>query len=160
VAGTAVNGLVSVPGYLQAAAGWPTLMMYTNLIGACVLVPAILLVVPIYGAPGAAAVWLVLNLGYLAFNVPYMHRRLLKTEQRRWYCDDLARPALGALPVVALSWLLAPPLSSAASVATYVAATWLTSTVAAVAATPGLRALWRELTVIRQARLRDGRGVR
>jgi O-antigen/teichoic acid export membrane protein len=80
IAGSTMNAIVSVPGYLQSAAGWPSLMLYTNLTSAIVLVPAILIVAPRYGAPGAAWVWLVLNAGYLVFNVPIMHRRLLRGE--------------------------------------------------------------------------------
>lgn len=108
IAGTAINGIVSVPGYLQSAAGWPTLMVYTNVVGAIVLVPAILVVAPRYGAPGAACVWVVLNTGYLLFSVPLMHRRLLRGELWRWYGDDLARPAAGAIAAVAIGRVLMP----------------------------------------------------
>jgi O-antigen/teichoic acid export membrane protein len=112
IIGTTINGIVSVPGYLQSAAGWPTLMVYTNLVAAVVLVPAILVVAPRYGAPGAAFVWLVLNAGYLLFNVPVMHRRLLRGELWRWYRDDLARPTAGAVAAAAIGRALMPAASS------------------------------------------------
>ena len=112
IIGTTINGIVSVPGYLQSAAGWPTLMVYTNLVAAVVLVPAILVVTPRYGAPGAAFVWLVLNAGYLIFNVPVMHRRLLRGELWRWYRDDVARPAAGAVAAAAIGRALMPAAAS------------------------------------------------
>jgi O-antigen/teichoic acid export membrane protein len=123
IAGTAINGLVSVPGYLQSAAGWPGLMVYTNLVAAIVLVPAILVIAPRYGAPGAAFVWLLLNAGYLLFNVPVMHRRLLRAELWRWYRDDLARPAGGAILVAAIGRALMP----AAALSAWFTASWIAS---------------------------------
>jgi len=119
IAGTAMNALVSVPSYLQSAAGWPSLMFYTNLIAAIVLVPAILVATPRYGAVGAAFVWFALNTGYLLFNVPAMHRRLLPGELWRWYRADLAGPAAAAI-VVAI-------LGRAAMPAAALASRWLTA---------------------------------
>jgi O-antigen/teichoic acid export membrane protein len=122
IAGTTMNALVSVPGYLQSAAGWPSLMVYTNLAAAIVLVPAILVVAPRYGAAGAACVWLVLNAGYLLFNVPAMHRRLLRGELWRWYRADLAAPALGAIAAAAIGRALMP---AAASSSAWLTAAWI-----------------------------------
>jgi O-antigen/teichoic acid export membrane protein len=120
IAGTTLNAIASVPGYLQSAAGWPSLMLYTNLASAIVLVPAILIVAPRYGAPGAAAVWLVLNAGYLVFNVPIMHRRLLRGELWRWYRDDLVGPASGAILVALVGRALMPASSSSWLVAAWI----------------------------------------
>jgi O-antigen/teichoic acid export membrane protein len=122
IAGTAINGLVSVPGYLQSAAGWPLLMVYTNIAASIVLVPAILLIAPRYGAEGAAFVWLALNAGYLLFNVPAMHRRLLRGELWRWYRADLAAPAAGAIGAGAIGHALMP---AAATSSTWLTATWI-----------------------------------
>ena len=141
IAGTAINGLVSVPGYLQSAAGWPALMVYTNLAAAVVLVPAILLIAPRYGAPGAAFVWLVLNAGYLAFNVPVMHRRLLHGELGRWYRDDLGRPIAATLAVVLAGRLLMPDPRSIWLTAGWIATVGLLALVASVALAPEVRTL-------------------
>jgi O-antigen/teichoic acid export membrane protein len=120
IAGTTLNAIASVPGYLQSAAGWPSLMLYTNLASAIVLVPAILIVAPRYGAPGAASVWLVLNAGYLVFNVPIMHRWLLRGELWRWYGEDLVRPAGGAILVAVIGRVLMPASSSSWLVAAWI----------------------------------------
>jgi O-antigen/teichoic acid export membrane protein len=99
VAGTAVNGLVSVPSYLQSAAGWPQLTMYTNAACAVVLIPAVIFMASRFGAPGAAAVWVILNCAYLFITVPIMHTRLLRGEQWRWYFRDVALPLAAASAV-------------------------------------------------------------
>ena len=139
IAGTAINGLWSVPGYLQLAAGWPTLMVYTNIVAVVVLVPAILIMVPRYGAPGAAFVWLVLNAGYLVFNVPLMHRRLLHGEQGRWYRDDLGRPVAGALAVVIVGRLLMPDARSMWLMGGWIAGVGLLALLACAALAPHVR---------------------
>jgi O-antigen/teichoic acid export membrane protein len=122
VAGTTMNALVSVPGYLQSVAGWPSLMVYTNLAAAVVLVPAILIVTPMYGAPGAAFVWFVLNAAYLVGNVPAMHRRLLRGELWRWYSADLARPAAGAIAAAIAGRMVLP---AAAGTSAWLMSAWI-----------------------------------
>jgi O-antigen/teichoic acid export membrane protein len=124
IAGTALNAIVSVPIYLQAAAGWPQLMVYTNVVAASLLVPTLLFVTPRYGATGAAFVWLVLNAGYVVFNVPLMHRRLLRGEQWRWYRDDLAKPLLAASAVaVGARCMMPTPVSMPLALA-WLAGSW------------------------------------
>jgi O-antigen/teichoic acid export membrane protein len=139
IAGTAVNGLVSVPGYLQAAAGWPELMVYTNIAAAIVLVPAILVMAPRYGAPGAALVWLVLNAGYLVFNVPVMHTRLLRGELWRWYRDDLVRPVVGALLTVTLGRWFMPEEASKLMAASWIFGVWALALVTCALLAPRIR---------------------
>ena len=134
IAGTTMNALVSVPGYLQSAAGWPSLMVYTNLAAAVVLVPAILIVTPRYGGAGAAFVWFILNASYLVGNVPVMHRRLLPGELWRWYRADLARPAAGAVAVAVLGRIAMPHATEASTwlTAAWIAAVGLTALIAAL----------------------------
>jgi O-antigen/teichoic acid export membrane protein len=141
IAGTAINGLVSVPGYLQAAAGWPALMVYTNAAAAVVLVPAILVMTPKYGAAGAALVWLILNTGYLMFNVPVMHRRLLRGEQGRWYLEDLGLPVAGTLAIVVSGRLLMPDMQSMWMTASWIAAVGLVALCACATLAPQVRAI-------------------
>lgn len=100
--GTLFNGLMWMPYQLQLAHGWTTLTIKVNIIAVGVLIPAILWVVPTYGAVGAAWVWVTLNAGYLLFAIYFMHRRLLRTEKWRWYLQDLAIPLAAA---AATAWL-------------------------------------------------------
>ena len=71
-------------------------------VAVALLVPAILWLVPLYGALGAAWAWIALTAGYVVVGIPRMHRRLLLTEMRNWYVRDTALPALGAAAGLAL----------------------------------------------------------
>jgi O-antigen/teichoic acid export membrane protein len=106
--GTTINGIASVPAYLQSAAGWPGLVLKTNTLLMVVLVPALLIIVPLYGAVGAALVWVAINCIYVLITVPIMHRRLLRGELRSWYTTDVALPALAVLVIGVPARLLMP----------------------------------------------------
>jgi O-antigen/teichoic acid export membrane protein len=146
-AGTLLNTLMQLPYFTMVAHGWTRLSLVSNIVAAMVLLPALLLVVPRYGAPGAALVWIVLNLGYIVFQVPLLHRRILRGEMARWYFADLALPLLCAgaglgvmlllrgqlaptrwqlLPLLALAWaaVALPALLSAGAVRGRLAPLW------------------------------------
>jgi O-antigen/teichoic acid export membrane protein len=141
VIGTTLNGLASVPSYFQSASGWPQLMMYTNLAGALILVPSIVPMVAWLGAPGAALVWLLLNLGYVLVTVPIMHRRLLKGEARRWYVEDVLMPVMAIVSVAAAARLAMPADLPLVAAFRYVALSFGAMAVAAFLALPRARAL-------------------
>jgi O-antigen/teichoic acid export membrane protein len=94
--GTLFNGLMWIPCQMQFAHGWTLLWIKVNIVAVTLLVPAILLVVPAYGAIGAAWAWVTLNAGYLMFGIPLMHRRLLRAEKWRWYRQDVGAPLAAA----------------------------------------------------------------
>jgi len=100
--GTLFNGLMWMPYQLQLAHGWTSLTLKVNSIAVAILIPAILWIVPAYGAIGAAWVWVALNAGYILFTIYFMHRRLLPTEKWRWYREDVAIPLVAA---TATAWL-------------------------------------------------------
>ena len=62
ILGNALNGLMNIPYAIQIAFGWTSLPFWLNVIYITTLVPAILWATINYGAVGAAAVWLLLNL--------------------------------------------------------------------------------------------------
>lgn len=107
-AGTLLHGMMFIPYMLQLASGWPSLAMRINAVAVTIFVPAILLIVPRYGAIGAAALWVALNAGYVLVSAQFMHRRLLTTEKRRWYVQDVAAPIAASLAVSALLSLAMP----------------------------------------------------
>ena len=90
--GMLLNGLTSIPYLLQLAYGWTSLMIKVNVVAVILLVPAILLFVPIYGAISAAWLYVALNASYVMFIIPIMHRRLLPTDKWRWYRQDVVPP--------------------------------------------------------------------
>ena len=100
--GSLLNALMWMPYQLQLAHGWTSLTVKVNTVAVAILVPAIIWVVPLYGAIGAAWIWVALNAGYIVFAVYFMHRRLLPTEKRRWYAQDVGRPLAAA---AAAAWL-------------------------------------------------------
>ncbi len=100
--GSLFNGLMTIPYFLQLSSGWTGLTIRINLVAAVLVVPALLWIVPKYGAIGAAWVWVSLNACYLVVVIPLMHRRLLINEKWRWYLGDVGFP----LAVAAVTGLL------------------------------------------------------
>lgn len=106
--GNMLNGLMHMPYTLQLAHGWTRLAVMTNIIAVLVLVPSIYIGVSAYGAIAAAVIWIILNAGYVALNVPAMHLKLLPAEMWRWYGQDVFAPGFAAFAVVALVRISAP----------------------------------------------------
>jgi O-antigen/teichoic acid export membrane protein len=105
--GTLLNALMIVPYQMQIAHGWTSLTIKVNIVAVSILVPAILLVVPAYGAIGAARIWVILNAGYLLVDIPLMHRRLLPHDKWRWYREDVTIPlAAAAATALLCRWVM------------------------------------------------------
>ncbi|MGB8225917.1 MAG: hypothetical protein WCE45_03475, partial [Sedimentisphaerales bacterium] len=92
ICGTAINGLMHLPYALQLAFGWTSLSFFKSMIFTILLVPLIIYAAVHYGAVGAASVWVILNVGSIVFEIPIMHRRLLRKEKWRWYWQDVGLP--------------------------------------------------------------------
>jgi len=138
--GTLLNTLMQMNYFTMVAHGWTRPWLVSNLIAVAILLPALALIVPRYGGAGAALVWIVLNLGYIVFLVPLLHRRILRGEMWRWYGRDVALPLLAAVAAVAVAvvlrgqfalsrWQLVPALGL----------TWGMATLLATLATPLVR---------------------
>ena len=108
VLGTFLNGLMHMPYQLQLAHGWTSLVVKTNVVAVIVLIPAIFWVVPLYGALGAAWIWVALNASYALIAIQFMHRRLIPKEKWRWYFSDVLLPIAGAVGVILLAKALQP----------------------------------------------------
>jgi len=102
ICGTALNGLMNPPYALQLAFGWTRLPFYANLISVILFVPLTILIVTFFGAIGGAIAWLVLNIGYVIFWIPVMHKRLLLKEKWRWYWQDVCLPLVACTFVAGL----------------------------------------------------------
>lgn len=110
--GSMLNGLMTLPYFLQLSAGWTRLTIRVNLVAVILVAPALAVLVPIYGGLAAAWVWLALNAGYILVAVPLMHRRLLPTELGRWYFNDILPPLLASSLIGACWRWLSIPLRS------------------------------------------------
>lgn len=108
--GTLFNGLMNLPYLLQTAHGWTSLTVWKNIIATGFVVPALLWVIPRYGATGAASVWLALNLGYLLLEPMIVFRRILVESKWRWYRRAVIAPlGLGGLVAILFLLVLPPP---------------------------------------------------
>jgi O-antigen/teichoic acid export membrane protein len=109
--GTLLNGLMNLPYMLQLAHGWTRLSIQVNSVAVLVMLPLSAWAVNRYGAPGAAAAWVVLNAGYVVVGAQLMHRRILPGALRPWYRYAVLQPLLtGAAVACFLQWQL--PLAS------------------------------------------------
>jgi len=105
ICGTALNGLMNAPYALQLAFGWTKLPFYVNLVSVILFIPLIISLVSFFGAVGGAVAWFVLNLGYIIFWIPIMHKRLLPKEKWQWYWNDVGVPILVSLLLAGLGRL-------------------------------------------------------
>lgn len=106
--GAFLNCLMTTPYLMQLAHGWTRLIIQINLVAVVFLVPAIVVLVPLYGAVSAAWCGVILNAGYLIFNVQLMHQRLLRTERMSWYVNDIGLPFAAAAGMATVWWMLLP----------------------------------------------------
>lgn len=97
VLGSFLNGLMWMPSKAQLAFGWTRLTLKMNLASVIVLIPAIFWIVPIYGAVGAAWIWVILNCGYVIIGAQLMFRKIMIREAANWYLEDLVRPVISAV---------------------------------------------------------------
>ena len=94
--GNLLNGLMWIPYQMQLAHGWTRLGVYVNFVAVLFVVPAILWVVPHYGAVGAAWVWVALNAGYGLIAVQFAFKRILPSEKWCWYLEDVFAPLIAS----------------------------------------------------------------
>lgn len=104
--GSAVNILMGMPYVLQLSFGWTKLSLAKTIIALVILVPLIFNLTASFGPIGAAIAWLVLNLGILFVEIPFMHRRILQDEMWKWYIQDVFFPFVVVFTVAAAGRLL------------------------------------------------------
>ncbi len=101
--GVYLNGLMYMPAQLQLAHGWVGLSIKTNIFAVAFLVPGLFWIIPRYGALGSSWIWVILNLGYVLFAIPFMHQKILTSEKWNWYFFDLFLPTIGPLTIICLA---------------------------------------------------------
>lgn len=138
VIGNALNSLMVMPYALQLAYAWTRLSMVQNILSVLAFVPLIYGGVRAFGSVGAAAAWLVLNVLGMLGGLWAMHRRLLASEQARWYRDSLLVPLLSGGLALAAAQLLPVPGAGWAAWPLAVAVLWVALAVAL--ALPAIRA--------------------
>ena len=106
--GTFLNCLMWVPYQIQLAYGWTSLTIIVNSFAVTILVPAIFVMVPIYGPIAAAWIWVLLNGSYCLIDAHFMYQRILKTEKWAWYLQDILIPLSVASAITFLAALIFP----------------------------------------------------
>lgn len=138
VLGNLLNALMYIPSQMQLALGWTGLAVRINIVSLLIIIPAILWAVPLFGAIGAAWVWVGLNVGYVLIGAPLMYRKILTSEKWRWYLQDVCLPIFAAaLSAIIVKWLAPSNLSMIGQFSIIALAAVLTL-VAAIIATPQL----------------------
>lgn len=106
--GITLAGLGWLPAAFQQAQGWTRLhvgmMLGSLLLGAC----AMPWTIRSFGAPGAAAIWLVHGVLDITLGLWMMHRRLLVGELLAWYRSVVLAPLSGSLLLAGASRALMP----------------------------------------------------
>jgi O-antigen/teichoic acid export membrane protein len=144
--GTALNALMNVPYALQLAHGWIRLALISTAIAVVVLIPALIWMIWNYGAIGAAAIWVMLNLGSVLFSLPIIYAKFLRGEFRYWLLVDFARPTLAVLAVVGLGSLFMPVGMGMAQQAAWIIASVLGGLLSGALLTPITQSLFLRRT--------------
>lgn len=107
IAGNYFNGLMNLPYALTLAKGWTRFGFIQNSIASAIYLPMLYYLMRAYGAQGAAAAWVLLNLGYVFLSAPLLHRRMLPGHYANWIKFAVFLPVLVAGTVLGFSrWLI------------------------------------------------------
>jgi O-antigen/teichoic acid export membrane protein len=141
MAATALNGLMGLPLMLQLAYGSTRLVVIANAVAVALLAPLIYLGSVRYGGVGAAAVWLVLNCGYVLILLRLMHRKILPHALAKWFAVDVGAPLAAALGVALLWRFVSGGGGSYSMMFTNLAISAVLSVTAAALAAPQMRGI-------------------
>jgi O-antigen/teichoic acid export membrane protein len=103
MAGSALNAMLTVPYALQLAHAWTKLHFYGLLIAVVLLAPLTFAGAVYYGTIGAAAVWVLLNVSFILFEIPLIHKNILPNESSKWYLHDFGLPLFSVLITVGIA---------------------------------------------------------
>jgi O-antigen/teichoic acid export membrane protein len=100
VIGTILNGVMYFPHALQLAYGDAKLPLQINAVLFVFLLPALIVLVPQYGALGAALAWLGMNIINMLLGTWLTHRSLLPGMGMTWLFRDVLVPGLAAAALI------------------------------------------------------------
>ena len=89
---TFINCIMWLPFQVEMSSGSVKIINTINIVSCIIMVPFIIILVPIYGSIGAAALWLLLNIIYFTFGGYVILRKIMKTEIFKWYMYDVLFP--------------------------------------------------------------------
>lgn len=139
LAGTAINGLMTIPYTLQIAHGWVQLPLKMNFLALAALLPVLAWATHGHGTEGAAIGWLVTNSVFALVWPWLMHRRLLRGYLARWLIWSVMVP-ISICAVVVWGLLTLLPASGQAPAgwqAVTMLCAWLAGVLTTSLASPG-----------------------
>ena len=156
VVGTVLNGLMNVPFALQLAHGWTRLAARVNLLLIAIAVPGIVILTRLYGTVGASAIWLLVNIVFIAVALPVTHRRLLPDAGAEWFLREVALPIMASSVAAVLCRLALPAPRGTGWIVLEIAFAWLAAEAALVLSNAHLRRDLKgwTLTLAKSARMR------
>lgn len=110
--GILLNGLAQLPTTSAPAFGWPSLITYTNIFQAFIMIPLIITLTFYFEGVGAAIAWIIMNSTYLLIMIPIFFKKYLKSELKEWYIDDIIKPFIVSMGLCLLSKLIFPEFDS------------------------------------------------
>lgn len=134
-----LHGAMFMPNMLRLAYGWAWYAVKLNTVAVLLLVPAVLWATPRYGAVGAAWVWLILNAGYVAVGIPYLHRRVLPNEMGKWFKEGLVFPLIAVAVVMLAAFHSMPDPEQKLTTLMFLFCVWAMSVIVVVFSGTSLR---------------------
>jgi O-antigen/teichoic acid export membrane protein len=93
-AGNFLNILMWMPASAYNAQGFTRFSVIQNLFSIIFIIPALFIVIPLFGLEGAAFVWVGLNLGYHLFGSVFFFKNIKCLNIFDWYISDIIKPSL------------------------------------------------------------------
>lgn len=87
--GFLLNASLAIASTLAVATGHPGIAVRVNLVGLGCYLPLLYLAAQRWGGVGAAAAWLVLNIAYIFWFLPFVQRNIVHQTTRDWIRDNL-----------------------------------------------------------------------
>lgn len=112
VAGTFLNILTNPLYNLGLAYGKVGIFLKINSFAILFFIPGLFLITPIYGAKGAALVWISLNVYYVAITPTAIFRIFPGFDKKKWLIDDMLPPIFGSIAMVSFCWFVMPDFES------------------------------------------------
>lgn len=78
----------------QLAAGWTSFGVYLSILGILIYVPALYVIMELYGLNYAVWLWCILNIIFFIATYCVMFRRILKGEGTKWLIQDVLMPTV------------------------------------------------------------------
>jgi O-antigen/teichoic acid export membrane protein len=109
IIGSIFLALQVVPYSLALAHGWVQLSLTIGIVTVMMIIPIMITLVKRYGAVGGCVAWILINGATTPFYIHFLHRRLLRGEEKQWYLTDVGRPLIAVCLVISIGrWLVRP----------------------------------------------------